>query len=289
MALGVCKLGRISKNEKEQRLKQMSMNTEECKDRLYNVIYSFKLTLHNQNYSSFFFKDVEENAANEVIDSIEKFNFLDKESNLNYLTLHNLLNLSKIRCFKSLNTAQLVPRNYFTNTYLNTCNENILFILVTLRDKCYQLFVEARQYFAANLEYANRMRTEHNANLYGQHLSAQEFFDRVLKYMEKFAPECVKYAQKLPGFSRINNSDCFTIIKTRTFSYLHLISEHLIIDGENYILLSDDCQTSKFMITKVFGEKMCSMLFAFHDKLKRLALTEHELAVIIPVIITSPS
>lgn len=226
-----------------------------------------------------------------MTDSIEKFNFLDKENNINYLTIHNLLNLSKISCFKSIDTTQLVPRTHFTNIYLNTCNENILFILVALRDKCYQLFVEARQFFAPNLEYARRMKnaTPGDVHFLGQDLNVEDYFELMLKFTGIYAREVVKYAKKLPGFDRINDLDLFSIIKIRMFSFVHIITENLVIDGENYILLFEKCQTSKYMITKVFGEKVANRLFEFHVKLKKLGLSEHELAVIIPVILSSPS
>jgi hypothetical protein len=78
--------------------------------------------------------------------SIEKMCSTKREYGVDLLTLGNILSNCKSHPFRSIqDTSQLVANSFFTNIYMNTLNENILFVLASLRDKCYQLFMEFRR------------------------------------------------------------------------------------------------------------------------------------------------
>lgn len=93
----------------------------------------------------------------EKIEKIEKIsNTLDsfysnnsKDNTSKYLTLHNLLSLSKTRCLTTMEAqytaSKLVAKSFFTDVYLNSCNENLLFVFTLLRDKCYQIFLDYKR------------------------------------------------------------------------------------------------------------------------------------------------
>lgn len=221
-------------------------------------------------------------------DLIEKLSLNNKENTINFLTLHNLLNLSKIRCFKSLESTQLVPQSHFTDIYLNTCNENIIFMIVILRDKCYQLFTKARKYFAPSFAHAIKARSIVDYVPLGLDNSREVAWSFMLNYMDQYSRVFAQFVKSLPGFGRICDHDLFTVIKSRIFSCMQISTDHLVIDGEYYLLLNDQCQMSRALLVKVLNEEIAHEIFDFHTCLKALELSEHEMGVIVPLILSSP-
>jgi hypothetical protein len=223
--------------------------------------------------------------------SIEFLCSRDKENLINYLTVRNIFNLSKNHRFTGNDTSQLICHSNFTNVYLNTYNENILFVLTLLRDKCYQMFVEARKPLEPSYRRALQLvRTPAHLRppAPGNELSADKVWTLVCAMLGQHVSRLAAYCQKLPGFDRIDLTDLATIIDQHTFAAIGLINSHLFIDGENYLMLNPDVQLTRHLMQKVLGPRFVCQIFTYHDNVNALGLSVYEIAAILPLILTSP-
>lgn len=216
----------------------------------------------------------------------------DKENLINFLTLRNVLSMCKTHPFTNItDSTELVSTSYFSDIYMNTFNENILFVLSLMRDKCAQLFAQLRRTYDP---YYQRMQRLHAQNLHRIQLSKESLppMTVIWGFVEKLLGEHVKataaYIRELPGFSRISVEDMAIILKCRSFAVFGLRVQYLFDEHNEYFMMADNIQLSRQVMEHGFGKPFTDYIFGYHDRLNKLGLTVSEIAVLCPLVISMP-
>lgn len=223
--------------------------------------------------------------------TIERMCAKDKENLINFLTLRNVMNMCKSHPFKVFDSSQLVAKSYFSDIYMNTFNENILFVLTLMRDKCYQMFVELRRPYDP---FHKRMLRIREQNLHKQEKqkiiepNCEFVYEQVEKLLNFHVHVSAKYIRELPGFNRLAVEDIAIILKSRSFAIFGFRVQYLFVDNEYYMMIADNIQLNRQIMIKSFGDSFTNYIFDYHDRLNKLELTERELAVICPLILSMP-
>lgn len=188
---------------------------------------------------------------------------------------------------KFLQTNSLIPKTFFTELFLNSENESFLYLLSFIRDKVYQMYIEFVKPLENNIEYAKDL-VKNNVKLFSGHDSSKEEVWRCyFNNISNFAKMYVFFAKELPGFNKICTEDFSKILNDCLPVIYGIRSTKLFHDGESY-LLADHVQLTKKWIVELVGEANTDIIFSFHTKLNSLNLTNQELALLIPFVLTSP-
>lgn len=222
--------------------------------------------------------------------SIEKMCARDKENLINFLTLRNVMSMCKAHPFPRSDSSHLVASTYFSNTYLNTFNENILFVISLLRDKSYQLFMDLRRQFDPSFKRMVQVRrqNQHRNPPLGYDVSPDLGWVLMKKLLSEHTQAVTIYTRQLPGFNRICVQDLETIVMNHTFALLSFRMQYLYADNEIYYMLSDDVQMSRNLMRRTVGEMLAQKIYGYHERIETLGFTDHELAAICPFFLSLP-
>ena len=210
--------------------------------------------------------------------------------NVDILSQSNNLNfdLKTFLCTNSkfLKSVDIIPKTYFRNKYLNTKDESILLLMPIIRDKCYQLYNQFVKPLEKDLDRAHYL-VKHNIKVFeGYDVSREVFFSEIIASLENFIKSYLKYTIDLPGFSEICAEDLNFIHKELALTILTLCTNKYYINGECYFMYGN-IQQSKKWIYELVGTKAGNYIFDFQKKFQNLNLTEYEIALIIPFLLTS--
>jgi hypothetical protein len=185
-----------------------------------------------------------------------------------------------------INVSNIVPKTYFTENYFNTENESLLFLLPVLRDKCHQIYTEFLKQFKDDIERAHYL-VSNNITVYdGHNATKEEFMSCFFQYLAKQTKLCMNYASKIPGCNKLCADDYNKIIKQNYFALMNIHTIKLFFNNECFIMMNN-MQLSRKWIVEVMGQKGCDYFFAFLNSLNSLKLTDQEMSLLIPFLLTS--
>ena len=113
-------------------------------------------------------------------------------------------------------------------------------------------------------------------------------WESFLRTMLDFTKKTYSFIQQIPGFDRLNTCDLGNIMHKRLFNIFGLITTKLLVEDEYFLILSDNIRCCKYWIEKCLSKEICKKIFEYHYDLNALELTDNELALLIPVLLTSP-
>lgn len=230
-----------------------------------------------------------------IIDSLKKLKFLiedleiiDKERKKNdtksfFVSTKYLINLNDLHQFESMEPSKLFAKNIFVDYCLNTSQEDHLFLLVTLRDKSFQMFREYSMEFEDH--HGRALRLGNKKYDYTQEF-VQVLREKDLALLFKHAELLTQLLKILPGFDQICYQDQMTLIKESFFTTLAVKTLKIFVDGECYLMLDDYTQLDKEGLGILMSESVRDMIFEFSMKLKSLNVTDQELSVLVPFFIS---
>ncbi|CAF0708852.1 unnamed protein product [Brachionus calyciflorus] len=108
-----------------------------------------------------------------------------------------------------------------------------------------------------------------------------------LKVLQKHSTALLKTIQELPCFLNFSRNDLKTIMNTHFFSTLCLMQIKLFLNDDFYFMFSGDVQLNRDVFAVLFNSKARDIAFYFFSSLKSLDLTEKELGLLIPFILSS--
>lgn len=241
----------------------------------------------------------ENNKTNSVSDSSNSES-LSPNSASSYVLDQNANHVGKSKSFHQslLNSVNIKTTNYFPGVDIISLNqssvENGLLTLSVLRDKCYQTFLECnRDFDHVHMEKAKKL-LENKDNLNKlindfSIMSKKSIIERFLPALQKNIKTSIDYIKKLPGFGSLAQKDFEKIVIERIFLVITLRVSKLFIDGEFYLFLDldDGVYFSRAIMNKAYGTNLTNDIFEFFEKFNQLKLTDQELSVFIPTVISS--
>nr|ASL70585.1 nuclear receptor [Brachionus plicatilis] len=194
-----------------------------------------------------------------------------------------------------LNSVNIKTSNYFPGVDIismnQSCVENGLLTLSVLRDKCYQIFLECNYEFD-HVHYEKAVKLAESGGRPHEHFSSmckKSIIERFLPALQKNIKTSIDYIRKLPGFGSLSHKEFEHVVIDRIFLVITLRVAKLFIDGEFYLFLDLDegVYFSRTIMNKAYGPNLTNDIFEFLDKFNQLKLTDQELSVFIPAVISS--
>lgn len=161
---------------------------------------------------------------------------------------------------------------------------NDIILLDLLREKCFNLFMEDNNIFKG--QYTKAIHMASAGFKIGLDLDLKLVWEEYLTMIRNFTMWLVKYMKKLPGFDKIRADDLVTILNQRLFVVLGFIVSKLFIREELYMLINDRIHLSRYWCDKIFGDLLSKKIFYYHSKLNEFELTESEICILIPYILS---
>lgn len=96
-----------------------------------------------------------------------------------------------------------------------------------------------------------------------------------------------RYAKELPGFNKLSLDDFMKMLSSASLLLFGIHSHQFYDNNENVSILINNYQFSKNRMNLVLGAFKTGLLFEFHFNLRRLNLSENEMSLIFPFILTN--
>lgn len=121
-----------------------------------------------------------------------------------------------------------------------------------------------------------------------EHIQIESIWQGLSHEITEFTKSLVFYIQNLPGLDTLASNEIIEIVNRRIFTVYGLRLMRLFINNENYHLLPDFTTVfSKYWMNRTFGVDLCKLIFVYHDKLNRFCLTDRELSLLLPVLLST--
>lgn len=190
---------------------------------------------------------------------------------------------SQLKLYQS---SRIITEKSYHDLFFNMENENILFLLTIIRDKVYQLYIELIKPLEKNIEQAHELIKNKIKTFEGHEVTKEKAWQCHITEMKNQAQLFVAYGKSLPGFNNISSKDFTAIIGDNLAVLVGFKITKLYIKNECYYVI-DHIQMCKYWLRKFFGEAILNNILDFHHKLNNLKLSNHELALMIPFVLTS--
>lgn len=117
--------------------------------------------------------------------------------------------------------------------------------------------------------------------------SLADLWDGLLEGIPRCVRGLISISRDLPGLNELNPKDFTCIINTNLFNYYLLAYTALYIEGENYNMLGNSIQYTRYWMTRVIGPEMTEALFEWTKRFNELGLTHREIALQYPIVLTT--
>jgi hypothetical protein len=212
----------------------------------------------------------------------------------NLITMQNLIKSSTTRLIASNpEPATLIAHTSYAAVCLNSRMETNLAVLNLVRDKCYQLYMD--RYFGRGgaRELAQRMATKKIiagglvvTNSTTRQLTFKEAWPLINEYSTTRFHEFYEYALVLPGVDKVSKTDLGALLSNIYLVMSGFMHTRMIVDGESFIMMPGGVQCDRRMIETMMGVEVSDRVFELHAKLAHWRVTDHEIALLVPVILT---
>jgi hypothetical protein len=252
------------------------------REALFKYDYNQRILLNNENSSSQ--KEVQTlggggggdtDSAAVVAAQINSFDF--KKQLIKSVNFHFNKSLTNV-----------TPSTFRHESFARKTNQSCLILITLLKDKMLQLLQEQREVFEPMVERAKFLR-ENKITLYdGHNASKDTVLNSVKGMLAKHTKDYINLIQNIPGLiDCLDLNDLVILAEDNLICMFALKCTHLFIDNEFY-LFHDGVQISKKWMDSILSYEMANKVFEFHARFNSLLLTDQEIALLMPILITSP-
>jgi hypothetical protein len=167
-------------------------------------------------------------------------------------------------------------------------DQKFLMVVTMLREKVFGLFLEQRLPFDDMLENARCLVANEVTSFEGHDASKEKVLNSTHEILSKHTRDYIRFIQNLPGFvDYIDVKDLIALAQDNLCLVFALKVTKLFIDNEFYIT-ENGVQLSRKWMNSLLGTNIANSVFQFHSNFNKLDLLDQELALLIPILITSP-
>ena len=154
-----------------------------------------------------------------------------------------------------------------------------------LRQRAYQLYMD---YYDTSIKpyYERGVELALSGHQLGQDETVSTFWKAYLEYVSNTFKSLLVYEYRLPGFERLSRSDSYKLTKNAVFIASAIQKAKLFINGDYYLVLPGDIQLSMMWFGKAFEEDIRVRLAESMAELAAYQLTNYDMALIMPFMIT---
>lgn len=197
--------------------------------------------------------------------------------------LDEVLNLNKWK-------NSILPYMDNSQQYLTVKNKENLIFISLLRDKCYKLFCKYLIIDQSEIDLAVSNSISYKKKylrLPGADADPQTVMKLVYRSITDFQIILTRYLKEMPGFNTLSSEDLAYLIEQRINFIYGLQTRNFFINGECYRFESD-IQISRSWFNTLMGKEKADIAFQFENNLSKLELTDFEVALLIPTILSFP-
>ena len=236
-------------------------------------------------------ENLNENDDDEVdalANCIEKELHLLHNKNSNFVNLHETENYIR----KNFNLDEFLKSNpnlYESTKHLTGAsmedlffsneNENVLYILVIVREKVVKAFEE----------FLKPCEIDESATFSNESSNKQVNPDEALCLFKDFFKESsshlIPYIKELPGFEDFTQNDLI-MLSNRHWYMLFLFKFAKLFKENEFYLILNEIQITHDLLNKMFGNVIMDSIFEFENIFKNINLTIYETALLIPYFLT---
>ena len=182
------------------------------------------------------------------------------------------------------------PKTFYADLLINASSETYLIVISLLKDKIYQLYLDQTQQYDWQVRRAHSLIEKGAAtDLYEGHDASNERVIWAAKRLyEKHMTDYIHLVQQIPGLTDLNAHDFAALVSDNMATVLGIKVIKLFINGESY-LFNEGIQLSKKWIRLLYGPTFAEKLFYIQAKLNKLEMSIHEIALLIPMLLTTPN
>ncbi len=208
-------------------------------------------------------------------------------SHTSFSTYNSFVPVNNNKCEHNLNlNISSSDSIYFKMSFENS---NQLF-LNSLRDKTFNLFKMYSSRYDSMYERAVYYTSQNIQYVDGRDdVKLSEIWSAVMYTISNDLEPMAKYLNSLPGFSFLKRNDFSNLFKENLFTIYILTTIRLYINGELYYCLNGNIQYTRKRMGQAFGFQATDKMFECALRLQEIKITESELALLIPYIITQTS
>lgn len=194
------------------------------------------------------------------------------------LSLNPLLNFFENQ--QLFDSKSILPLTIFQS-------ENDLFLISILKDKVFQLYKKHIQLAPLIVKTRECHRNKDYTDSSVENVPVEVLLKGLIDSISEHSKWLTRFARDLPGFGRINVDDFIQMVSGSAMLLFGLIANPFYNNNENHTVISNNYQFSRSRMNKVLGTFKTGLLFEFHYVFKKLLLSENELALLYPFILTS--
>lgn len=177
----------------------------------------------------------------------------------------------------------------FSNCSFGEKHDQTLFIIISLlREKMLELYLEQREPYDIMLDRA-RFLIANKVDVFDGHDACKErVLNSTQELLSKHTNDYVRFVQNLPGLTDcIDVNDLIALAQDNFCLVFAMKVTNLFIENEFYLSLND-VQLSRKWMESLLGIEIANKVFQFHSIFNKLELTDNEISLLIPILITSP-
>ena len=122
----------------------------------------------------------------------------------------------------------------------------------------------------------------------GHDASKERVLDAFRAMITKHVDDYASLVHEMPGLANLYFADFVALVEDSMFIVLCIKATKMFINNESY-MYSEGLQLSKKWIRLLYGRSFTEKVFDFHMRLNKLALTNQEMGLLMPLLITTPS
>jgi hypothetical protein len=161
-------------------------------------------------------------------------------------------------------------------------------IISLLREKVLELYLDQREPYDIILDQARYLIANKVTVFDGHDACKERVLNSTQELLSKHTSKYISFIQKLPGLTDcIDTNDLVMLAQDNLCLVFAMKVTNLFIENECYLCLNG-VQLSRKWMDSLLGTDIANRVFQFHSFFNQLKLTDHEIALLIPILITSP-
>ena len=166
-------------------------------------------------------------------------------------------------------------------------SESDLFLISVLKDKVFQLY---KKHIQLSQLLVNSRECHKNKNYIDssvENVPVDDLLRGLIGSISEHSKWLTRFARELPGFSFINVDDFMQMVSSGAMLLFGMQTNQFYYNNENHTVISNNYQMSRSRMNKLMGTFKTGLLFEFHFVFKKLCMSENEIALLYPFILTS--
>lgn len=189
---------------------------------------------------------------------------------------------------RAQNPLEYLIKSNYCKLSLQIPSDSSQIVIGLLRNSAYQrlVYFNSSSTISQDRQNFQVMRVQNTRRILGDDAQFHDVFPALLRRVNNDCKEIFQYVHCLPGFDTLNPLDFATLLK-ENFMCLHglLISE-LYAENQCYSSVVDGITFTRKWHEQWVGKETSDLMFKFEDEINRLKLTQSELSLIVPYLLS---